>query len=434
MGWGDAQGLLPGRKTIGPLLLVALTQPFACVMVWVGKELKGDFTAFGRMLLSDPIGSIRGCFYDITEEAVAVVLVFVAFQIALMKLVPGGTSYGPVTKTGHVPEYHSNGLQCFFITISAFLGCSYGMNLFRPEIVYDLFGEIITLMNYSSLVLCAVLQVKGYLWPSTKDCDSSGSIFFDYYRGVELYPRIFTIDVKKLTNCRFGMMSWPVILLSYAAKQESMGGLTDSLMVSVFLQLVYVAKFFLWESGYLRSIDIMHDRAGYYLCWGCCVWVPSFYTIHAFFMVEHPIRLGAPLALFFLIAGWTCIFINYDADRQRAHFRATNGKAPVWGSKPSFITATYTTTDGQERKSLLLSSGWWGLSRHFHYVPEIGGAFFWSVPALFTHAMPYFYVIFLTILLLDRAYRDDKRCGEKYGKYWAEYKRRVPYAIVPGVL
>ncbi|RYY32672.1 hypothetical protein EON62_05075, partial [archaeon] len=33
-------------------------------------------------------------------------------------------------------------------------------------------------------------------------------------------------------------------------------------------------QFFWWETGYLASIDIMHDRAGYYICWGCLVWVP----------------------------------------------------------------------------------------------------------------------------------------------------------------
>ncbi|MFS7992065.1 putative 7-dehydrocholesterol reductase [Helianthus anomalus] len=51
----------------------------------------------------------------------------------------------------------------------------------------------------------------------------------------------------------------------------------------------------------------------------------------------------------------------------------------------------------------------WGLSRHFHYVPEIMAAFFWTVPALFDNFLPYFYVVFLTILLFDRAKRDDGR-------------------------
>ena len=65
------------------------------------------------------------------------------------------------------------------------------------------------------------------------------------------------------------------------------------------------------------------------------------------------------------------------------------------------------------KQSLLLCSGWWGLSRHFHYVTEIAGAFCWSVPALFTHIAPYFYVIFLTILLVDRSFRDDARCVQR---------------------
>lgn len=64
-------------------------------------------------------------------------------------------------------------------------------------------------------------------------------------------------------------------------------------------------------------MDIMHDRAGYYLCWGCLVWVPSIYTSPALYLVEHPTPLGTPLALGLTLAGLLCIFINYDSDRQR---------------------------------------------------------------------------------------------------------------------
>ena len=38
-------------------------------------------------------------------------------------------------------------------------------------------------------------------------------------------------------------------------------------------------------------------------------------------------------------------------------FRATHGKAKVWGKSPSFITAKYTPADGQEKTSLLLTAG-----------------------------------------------------------------------------
>ncbi len=70
-------------------------------------------------------------------------------------------------------------------------------------------------------------------------------------------------DVKHFTNCRFAMMGWPLLLLCYAVKQHQLNGLSDSMVVSVGLQLIYISKFFIWEMGYMRSLDIMHDRAGW---------------------------------------------------------------------------------------------------------------------------------------------------------------------------
>ena len=39
--------------------------------------------------------------------------------------------------------------------------------------------------------------------------------------------------------------------------------------------------------------------------------------------------------------------------------------------------------------------------------------------------------MFLTILLVDRAGRDDARCRAKYGRFWDQYCERVPYRICP---
>ena len=139
--------------------------------------------------------------------------------------------------------------------------------------------------------------------------------------------------------------------------------------------------------------------------------------------------------IFFL--GLLSIFINYDSDHQRYVFRQTNGNCLIWGKDPKekMIVATYKTADGSTRTNLLLVSGWWSFSRHFHYMPELLASFFWSAPALSSgFVIPYFYVIYLTVLLVDRAYRDDERCAKKYGKDWKTYCDRVPYKIVPGVV
>ena len=73
-------------------------------------------------------------------------------------------------------------------------------------------------------------------------------------------------------------------------------------------------------------------------------------------------------------------------------------------------------------------------NRHFHYVPEIMASVFWCVPALFSHPVAYFYPVYLTLLLLDRAWRDDARCGDKYKNSWKEYCALVPYKIIPGIV
>ena len=49
-------------------------------------------------------------------------------------------------------------------------------------------------------------------------------------------------------------------------------------------------------------------------------------------------------------------------------FRATHGKASVWGKAPSFITAKYTPADGQEKTSLLLTSGMPSHTAQVHHV------------------------------------------------------------------
>jgi 7-dehydrocholesterol reductase len=230
------------------------------------------------------------------------------------------------------------------------------------------------------------------------------------------------------------MMSWGLFLISYCAKQSELDGLANSMLVSVILQFLYLSKFYIWEKGYLRSLDIMHDRAGFYICWGCMVWVPCIYTSPSMYLVLHPIDLNSNIVVLLLTLGILSIRVNYLADKQRLMVRATAGNCMVWGRKPKTVLAQYQTTDGQTKESILLASGWWGIARHFHYIPELAATFLWSVPALFDHFSPYFYVSFLAILLLDRAFRDDQRCAKKYGPYWTKYCQLVPYKIIPFII
>lgn len=426
------------RKTLFPLFLIIVCPSFVMLTWYTNIALEGSYERLLKLFYTN---GLWNTLYSVwspvafgSQTAWTVIGVYAAFQLALMKLVPGKLVKGPITPKGWTPIYKANGVACYFITLAVFLAGSYYLNLFSPTIVYDHFGEILGALNLFSLLFCLFLLLKGRISPSTPDNGSSGNIIFDYYWGVELYPRILGWDVKMFTNCRFAMMAWPLIILSFAAKQHELYGITDAMVVAVALQLLYVTKFFFWETGYLSSLDIMHDKAGFYICWGVFVWLTGIYTSPTLYLVNHPHQLGPVLSSMIFLAGAASIMINYFSDLQRQHVRKTQGECTVWGRKPTLIIASYRTLDGEIKQNLLLASGWWGITRHFHYIPEIAAAFFWSVPALFDNFLPYFYVVFLTILLTHRAFRDDERCREKYGPYWEKYCSLVPYKMIPFVI
>jgi len=323
------------------------------------------------------------------------ILIFTVFELALMRLLPGKTFYGPITPKGNVPVYKENGVLAFITTMAIFCLATFGFNLFSASILYDNLGALLGALNLFSLLFCVFLYIKGRFFPSTTDSGTTNNMLFDYYWGTELYPQVLGWSLKKFITCRFGMMSWCLFLLSYCAKQAELGGLSNSMLISVVLQFLYVGKFFIWEKGYLRSLDIMHDRAGFYICWGCMVWVPCIYTSPSMYLVLHPIELNFWWAGIILILGAVSIFINYWADAQRLLARATSGDCKIWGKKPVTVLANYETIEGDKKQTILLASGWWGVARHFHYIPELAAAFLWSVPALFENFSPYFYFCFL---------------------------------------
>jgi len=316
--------------------------------------------------------------------------------------------------------------------------------------IFDSLPEIFAILVPSGFVFVFFLYVQGVSKKRDKtnheneneDIFVSDNFVWDFYKGIQLHPRIFGVDLKQLINCRIAMMSWSLLLLLYLDKQNNQsGGMRGELIVSVVLQLIYVAKFFLWERGYFFSIDIIHDRCGFMIIWGVLCWLPCVYTNHSYYLVDFQPNLNDQFRVFKLISvflfGLVSIALNYYADYQRQLARDTNGNCSFFGHKAVVIPVEYTveTHDKKEekKKTLLLCSGMWGLARHFNYVFELMLALSFGLPSFEWSLTCHFYFIFLCILLFDRAGRDDERCAQKYKNHWEEYKKRVPYSIIPYV-
>ncbi len=420
----------PFRKWIAPLFLIIFT-PFITILVWMTAV---SFNGSLKLFLQTDSNQWIALLPRPSFKALLVIVGWIFSQWVLLRFLPGKKSKGPLTVMGNRPAYKLNGILAWIITHGVLFGILYPLGIVNPASLYLIYGSVLITLNIGALLLCFLLYIKGRFFPSTTDTVYTGNFLFDFFQGIELYPTIAGVSLKQLISCRVSMMGWSVIFISFLLAQYKIYGfISSSMMVSVTILVIYLLKFFTWEKGYLHSLDIMHDRLGYYLCWGLLVWVPSVYCIVPLFLITHPLQLSLYATIGFIALGLISIWINYSADSQRRRVRDNNGNTTIWGKSPKIIHAKYRTKEGKEHTNILLTNGWWGISRHFHYIPELTLTFAWTLPVGFTYLLPWFYFIFLFILLMDRAIRDEKRCAKKYGESWKRYTQLVRYKVFPGI-
>ncbi|KAK2720283.1 hypothetical protein QYM36_004233 [Artemia franciscana] len=343
--------------------------------------------------------------------------------------VPSKIYKGPVTSFGYTPLYSDNGFLYFWSTIVLSILILNLSPILALRIYYN-FPEIIGSLNICAFILCLWLLYNGKYAPSSKEKLKKQPIIYEFYRGMEIHPRIFGVDVKQLTNCRIGLMLWEVLILVFFATNWLLHGFSLAAFATFFIQTAYLAKFYWWETGYFNTLDITLDRAGYYICWGCLVWVPAFYTYASYYIVAQFPSLSDTYSLLILVFGILSVTLNYWVDYERQRFRASEGQCLIWGKKASYIMAEYDGPKGRQQSKLLIS-GFWGVARHLNYVFEILAAFSWCAAGWGHGVWPFLYAVFLTVLLVHRVFRDEEKCADKYGPYWKKYCEKVPYRMIP---
>ncbi len=378
-------------------------------------------------------------------QAVWIFAVWFALQVVLYflpdylhRVIPfyrGGAQQGAITPAGNQLNYTINGLQAWILSHVLFISASIGLGWFSPSIIADYWGPLLIVTNCVGYLVALFAYIKAYRFPtSEQDRKFSGNPLYDFFMGVEFNPRIGSFDFKLFFNGRPGIIAWTLINFSFAAKQYmTLGYVTNSMVLVNVLQAIYVLDFFWYETWYLKTIDICHDHFGWMLAWGDSVWLPYMYTLQGLYLVYYPVELSTAYALLVLTLGLTGYVIFRTANNQKDRFRYTQGKSPIWGKMPEFISCQYRSADGSVHQSKLLVSGWWGIGRHMNYTGDLMLSLAYCMACGFHHLLPYFYIIYMAILLINRCYRDEHRCLNKYGEAWKEYCRRVPYRILPGV-
>jgi 7-dehydrocholesterol reductase len=429
-----------GGWTVAGAGAVLLGAPLCVAYVWIccrayGGALSGPLVA----LAADGPRALRDLLAAAPRPTASGFAIFAAWyllQAVLMLVLPGRTALGAVTPAGHQLEYRVNGALAWLVTHALLYLAAFQWRLFRPTIVYEHWGGLFVAANTAGVLVALAAYCKARRAPShADDRRFGGNVLHDFFAGIELNPRIGRFDLKLFHVGRVGMSAWTVINLSFAAQQyATLGRLTASMLVLNVLQLVYVLDLFWREDWYVRTIDIQHDRFGFYLAWGSVVWLPFMYTLPAAYLVTNPVDLSPAAAGAILALGLAGYTIFLSANRQRDRFRRTGGgPCRIAGRDATFVPARYVSDDGRVHDARLLTSGWWALSRHPNYIGDVVMAAAFSLTCGFGHVLPYFYAVYLPALLVHRAWRDEARCRAKYGVAWDVYRATVPARIVPRV-
>ena len=250
----------------------------------------------------------------------------------------------------------------------------------------------------------------------------------DLYLGRRENPRWRggTVDAKMWLYLA-GAVLLELNVLSFAAHQElATGRLSAAVALSAGLLTYFVVDYLTFEHVHLYTYDLLAERVGFKLSWGCLAFYPYFYCVGLWARADEP-DPHAPAWLLVLAgvvfaAGWT---LARGANMQKFIFKR-DPTARAFG-----LLEPYAIGDGERT---LLCGGFWGAARHINYLGEIlmavGITLALGAPG---DPVPWLYPLYYIALLVPRQIDDDRRCAAKYGALWDEYRARVRWRIIPGI-
>ena len=400
--------------------LFPIVLPLLVYYLWICNEFYG-----GALVLPTSWEEARAFVAHVqapTWRALALYAGWFGFQALLQIVAPGKWVKGAELEDGSRLPYKMNGWSSWWITLAT-VGLLVGTGVLPATILHDEFGPLLTVVNLFCYGLTAYLYVLGKRRPQGEKI--RGNVFYDYFMGTALNPRNGTFDWKLFCEARPGLILWVLINFSMAAAQyQAIGTVTTPMILVCAFQFWYILDYYYHEEAILSTWDIRHERFGWMLVWGDLLWVPFTYTLQAMYLLHHPFEIGLWETMGLVTLNFLGYTIFRGANIQKHRFRK-DPEAPIFGRPPEVIRTA--------RGPLLLASGWWGMARHINYFGDLLMALTWCMCTGFSHIVPYFYIIYFTILLVHRERRDNAFCAQKYGADWAAYCEKVPYRIIPGI-
>lgn len=423
-----------GASTLTVFLpLVVLFLYLACNDQYIAEGVKIDASKVAAIFKEQILNDWKNVF--VNSECWVFYLSWFFTLVGLDIFIPGKVISGVQLRDGTKLKYTINGFQLvgFLLVVLSSRVYLYGFHLPELDFLYDNFLGMMATSWIFSILLSFFVYFSSFLNLSgnqkngkgTKERilsvgGNSGNFLFDWFIGRELNPRIGEWDIKLFCELRPGLLLWSLLNLASLQRQyQRLGYVTNSMVLVNVLQFIYVIDGVLNEEGCLTMMDITTDGFGFMLAFGDLCWVPFCYCLQSRYLSLVEINLSSIAVSIVIGVMITGFYIFKASNIQKNKFR--QGKLPHLRSIQT------------DRGTKLLIEGWWGVSQHINYFGDMLVALSWCLPTGFNTILTYFYVIYFSALLLHRQTRDEEKCKNKYGKYWTEYERHVPYKIIPYV-
>jgi delta14-sterol reductase len=352
--------------------------------------------------------------------AVALLVVYLLI-VGLHVVLPGRWVEGYARDASGRPlRYRLNGLVVFSVVVLVYLALA-STGLVPWDFFYLHRVAMLATAFVAGLVFTAAIVLP---FAST-----GKSLAADLYLGRLENPQGLggRLDAK-MTLYLVGASMLELLILSFAAHHFLVHRDDPSPGVTLYVALFsyFLVDYVLFETVHLYTYDFVAERVGFKLGWGCLVFYPFFYCVGLWFAAAQPNPHTPPLVLALcaaiFLAGWT---LARGANLQKYYFKAHPERA-------SFGPLAQRALESGGRRVLV--SGFWGLSRHINYLGELLMAIALALCLGYPlAAVPWLYPLYYVALLVPRQMDDERRCAQKYGPLWDEYRRAVPYRIVPWI-
>ncbi|KAF7690058.1 delta(14)-sterol reductase LBR [Silurus meridionalis] len=403
---------------IGAFFLLLLLPVVVLALLILCGQKDSSLLSFPRML--PPLDSL----WD--WQVFGITLLWLLFQAVLFLLPIGKVVNGMPLKNGETLTYRINGFYALIIS-----GVAVGTSVYNDVdlgYIHNHFLQFYTSALLISILLSIYLFVRSR-WTTDDErapAGNSGYVIYDFFMGRELNPRIKGFDIKFFCEMRPGLIGWLVInfaMLHTEMKLQNLDTPSSAMLLVNIFQLLWVADGLWHEEKLLTMMDIVYDGFGFMLAFGDLAWVPFTFTCQSYYLASH----SSDLSVFWILSIILMNTVGYYI------FRKANSQKFAFRRNPDDPTVSHLKTIPTATEKSLIASGLWGFVRHPNYLGDLLMALAWSLTCGFNHIIPYFYVIYLLVLLVHREARDEHQCRKKYSVAWDQYCKAVPYRVFPWI-